>query len=81
MPSRARMIISLEMEKRSGGNKHPCLTSLFMSWEALKSFPIIIAAVCSQYVTQQHQMGNKSGIVDVFFFGIFGKNKVLALHW
>ena len=50
MPSRARMIISLYMEKRSGDNTHPCLTPLFMSWKALKSFHILIAAVCSQYI-------------------------------
>ena len=30
------------MEKRSGDNTHPCLTPLFMSWKALKSFPILM---------------------------------------
>ena len=33
------------------------------------------------HVTQQHQMGNKSGFFYVFCCCIFGKNKVLALHW
>ena len=42
--------LAVDEKKRSGDNTHPCLTPLFMSWKALKSFPILIAAVCSQYI-------------------------------
>ena len=49
-PSMFRMIISLYRENRSGESTHPCLTPLFIFWNALISPSTRIAAVCSQYI-------------------------------
>ena len=46
--------LAVDGEKKSGANTHPCLTPLFMSWKALKSFPILIVTLTKDLTWGKH---------------------------